>query len=173
MASGPITSWQIDGETRQMATNFIFLGSKITVNGDCNHEIERHLLLRRKPMTNLDNILKIRDITDKGPSSQSYGFSSSHVWMWELYHKESWAVKNWCFELCHWRKLFRVSWTGRRSNQSIWKDTNPEYSLEGLTLKLRLQYFGHLMQITDSLEKTLYAGKDWRQKEKGMAEEDG
>ena len=94
MASGPITSWQIDGET---VADFIFLGSKITADGDCSHEIKRHLLLGRKVMTNLDSILKSRDITNKGPSSQGYGFSSSHVWMWELDYKESWAQKNWCF----------------------------------------------------------------------------
>ena len=97
MASGPITSWQIDGETVETVADFIFLGSKITADGDCSHEIKRHLLLGRKVMTNLDSILKSRDITLPTKSSQSYGFSSSHVWMWELDHKESWALKNWCF----------------------------------------------------------------------------
>ena len=97
MASGPSLSWQIDGEKVETVTDFIFLGSKIIVNGDCSHEIKRHLLLGRKAMTNLDCILKSRDITDKGPSSQSYGFSSSHVWMWELDYKESWVPVNWCF----------------------------------------------------------------------------
>jgi len=94
MASGPITSWQIDGET---VVDFIFVGSKITADGDCSHEIKRCLLLGRKVMTNLDSILKSRDIANKGPSSQGYGFSSGHVWMWELDYKESWAPKNWCF----------------------------------------------------------------------------
>ena len=98
MASGPITSWQIDGETMETVTDFIFLGSKITADGDHSHEIKRHLLLGRKPMTNLDGILKSKDITaNKGPSSQNYGFSTSHVWMWELDYKKSWVTKNWWF----------------------------------------------------------------------------
>ena len=108
------------------------------------------------------SVLKSRDITllDKGPSSQSYDFfSSSHVWLWELDHKEGWALKNWCFELWCWRRLLRVSWTARSSNQSILKEINPEYSSEGLLLKLKLQYFGHLKKWTDSLEKTLVLGK--------------
>ena len=116
-----------------------------------------YLLLGRKAMTNLDNILKSRDIyiADKGPSNQGYGFSSGHVWMWELDYKESWMPKNWCF----WTVVFRVPWTARRSNQSILKEISPEYSLEGLMLKLKHQYFGHLMQKTDSSEKTLMMGK--------------
>ena len=97
IASDPITSWQIDGKTRQTVTDFIFLGYQITADGDCSHEIKRHLLLGRKAMTNLDSILKSRDIANKGLSSQGYGFSRSHVWMWELDYKESWAPKNWCF----------------------------------------------------------------------------
>ena len=101
---------------------------------------------------------------DKGPSSQSYGFSSSHVWMWELDHKESWAPKNRCFwTVWCWRRLLRVPWTAKRSNKSILKEISPEYSLEGLMLKLKSQYFGHLMQSTDSLEKDLDAGKGWSQ----------
>ena len=96
---------------------------------------------------------------NKGLSSQSYGFSSSHVWMWELDYKESWALKNWCFWTVFWRKLLRVPWTARRSNQSILKEISPEYSLEGLMLKLKLQYFGHLMRRADSFEKTLMLGK--------------
>ena len=155
MASGPITSWQIDGETVETVTDFIFLGSKITAYGDCSHEIKRCLLLGRKTMTILDNILKSRDIADKCPSSQSYGFSSSHVCVWELGHKESWALKNSCF----WTVVLRVPWTARRSNQSILKKINPEYSLEGLRLKLKLQYFGHWIRRGDSLEKTLMLGK--------------
>ena len=120
----------------------------------------RCLLLGRKTMTNLDSILKSRHyFADKGPCSQSYGFSSSHVWMWELDYKESWAPKNWYFELWCWRRLVTVPWTTRRSNQSILKEISPEYSLEGLMLKLKLQYFGHLMQITDTLEKSLMLGK--------------
>ena len=97
MTSSPITSWQVDGETMETVTNFIFLGSKITADGGFSHEIKRHLILGRKAMTNLDSILKSRDFTDKDQSGQSYGFSSSHVWMWKLDHKESWALKNWCF----------------------------------------------------------------------------
>jgi len=137
-------------------------GSKITADGGCSHEIKRHLLLGRKVMTNLDSILKSRDITwpTKGrPSSQGYGFSSSHVWMWELDCKESECWRIDAFELWCWRRLLRVPWTARTSNQSILKEISPEYSLEGLMLKLKLQYFGHLMQRTDSLEKTLMLGK--------------
>ena len=115
MASGPITSWQIDEKTMEIVTDFIFLGSKISADGDCSHEIKRHLLLGRKVMTNLDSILKSRDITlvsarlldYKGPSSQCYGFSSSHAWMWELDQKESWAPKNWCFLTV---VLEKISW---------------------------------------------------------------
>ena len=138
MASGPITPWQINGETMETVIDFIFLGSKITADGDCSHEIKKCLLLGRKTMTNLDSILKSRDITDKGPSSQGYGFSSGHVWMQELDHKESWAPKNWWFKLWCWRSLLRVSWTASRSNQSIQEEISPEYSLEGLMLKLKL-----------------------------------
>ena len=160
MAFGPITSWQIDGETMETVTNFIFLGSKITADGDCSHEIKRHLLLGRKAMKNTDSILKAETLLCwQGPYSQSYGFSSSNVWMWELDHKASWAPKNWCFWTWCWRRLLRVPWTARRSNQSILKEISPEYSLEGLMLKLNLQYFGHLMRRTDSFEKTLMLGK--------------
>ena len=138
---------------------FIFLDSKLNADGDSSHEIKRQLLFLRKMMTNLDSILKSRDITDKGSYSQSYGFSSSHVWMWELDHKESWALKSDAFKLWCWRRLLRVPWTARRSNQSILKDISPEYSLEGLMLKLKLQYFGQLMWRMDSLEKFLLLGK--------------
>ena len=140
MASGPITSWQIDGETMETWRDFILGGSKITADGDCSHEIKRCLLLGRKAMTKLDSILKSRHyFANKGPSSQSYGFSSSHVWMWELDYKESWVP--WridAFELWCWRRLLRVPWTARRSNQSILREISPEYSLEGLMLKLKL-----------------------------------
>ena len=168
MASDPITSWQIDGKVETMA-DFIFLGSKITVDGDCSHEIKRRLLLGRKAMTYLDNIFKSRDITllNKGPSSQSYGFSCSHVWMWELDYKESWALKNWCFWTVVLENLLRVPWTARRSNQSILKEISPEYSLEGLMLKLKLQFFGHMIQRTDSLEKTLMLWKIEGRRRKG------
>ena len=144
----------------ETVTDIIFLGSKITADGDCSHEIKRCLLLGRKAMTNLASILKSRDITDKGLSSQSYGFSSSHVWMWELGHKGSWVPKHWCFWTVVLEKtLERVPWTARRSNQSILKEISPEYSLEGLMLKLKLQSFGHLMRRTDSFEKTLMLGE--------------
>ena len=106
MASDPITSWEIDGETMETVRDFIFLGSKITVDSDCSHKIKRHLLLGRKAMPNLDSILKSRNIADKGPSRQSYGFSSSHVWIWELDHKEGWAPKNWCFQIVVLEKTF-------------------------------------------------------------------
>ena len=160
MASGPITSWQIDGETVETVSDFIFGGSKITADGDCSHEIERCLLLRRKAMTSLDSILKSRDITlPTKIRLVKADFSIGHVWMWELDYKESWVPKNWCFWTVVLEKTLRVPWTARRSNQSILKEYSPEYSLEGLMLKLKFQYFGYLMQRTDSLEKTLMLGK--------------
>ena len=138
--------------------DFIFLSSKITADGDCSHEIKRRLLLGGKAMTNLYSILNKKQrhyFASKGPSSQSYGFSISHVWMWELDYKKSWAPKNWCFWTVVLEKtLERVPWTARRSNQSILKEISPEYPLKGLMLKLKLQYVGHLMRRTDSLEKT-------------------
>ena len=159
MASGPITSWQIDGDTVETVTDFIFMGSKITADGECSHKIKRRLFLGRKAMTNLDSTLKQRHyFANKGPSSQSYGFSSGHVWMWELDYKESWVPKNWCFWAVVLEKIFE-SWTTRRSNQSILKEISPEYSLEGLMLMLKLQFFGHLIWGTDSLEKTLMLEK--------------
>ena len=154
MASGPITSWEIDGET---VSDFIFWGSKITADGDCSHEIKRTLLLGRKVMTNLESILKSRDIT----LSTKVHLVKAMVFPVVMYGCESWIIKKAehqridAFELWYWRKLLRVRWTTGRSNQSILKEIGPEYSLEGLMLKLKLQYFGHLMQRTDSLEKTL------------------
>ena len=160
MATGPITSWQIDGETMETVIDFILGASRITVDGDCSHEIKRGLLLARKTMTNLDSIRKqIHCFAYKGPSSQSYGISSSHVQMWELDHKESWVPRIDAFELWCGRRLLRVPWAARRSNQSILREMGPEYSLEGLILKLKLQYFVYLMRRTDSLEKTLMLGK--------------
>ena len=158
MASGPITSWQIDGETM---TEFIFLGSKITAGGDCSHEIKRHLLIWRKAMTNLDSILKSRDIT----LLTKVHLVKAMVFLVVLYGCESWTIKKGehrrinAFELWCWRRLLRVPWTKRRSNQLILKEISPEYSSEGLMLKLKLQYFGHLIWRTDSLEKTLMLGK--------------
>ena len=149
MASGPITSWEIDGET---VSDFIFWGSKITANGDCSHEIKRCLLLGRKVMTNLDSIFKSRDIT----LPTNVHLVKAMVFPVVMYGCESWTVKKAehrridAFELWCWRRILRVSWTARRSNQSILKEINPEYSLEGLMLTLKLQYFGHLMLRTDS-----------------------
>ena len=145
-------------EKMETVIHFIFLGSKIPAGSDGSHEIKRCLLLGRKAMTNLDSILKNRHhFTSKDPYSQSYDFSSSHVQLWELDHKEGWAPKNWCFWIVVLGETLRVPWTARRSNQSILKEINPEYSLEGLMLKLL--YFGHLMQRADSLEKILMLGK--------------
>ena len=159
MASGPITSWEIDGETVETVSDFIFGCSKITADGDCSHEIKRCLLLGRKVMTNLDSIFKSRDFANKGPSSQGYGFPVV------MYGYENWTVKKAecrridAFELWFWRRLLRVPWTARRSNQCILKEISPGCSLEGLMLKLKLQYFGHLMQRADSFEKTLMLGR--------------
>ena len=162
---GPITSWEIDGETVETVSDLILGGSKITADGDCSHEIKRCLLLGRKVMTNLDiymtnlYIQKQRHyFANKGPSSQGYGFSSGHVRKWELDCEESWVPKNWCFELWCWRRLLRVPWTARRFNHSILKEISPGISLEGMMLKLKLQYSGHLMWRVDSLEKTLMLG---------------
>ena len=160
MASGPITSWEIDGETVETVADFIFLGSKITADGDCSHEIKRHLLLGRKVMTNLDSIFKSRDVT----LPTKVRLVKAVVFPVVMYGSESWTVKKaelWridAFELWCWRRLLRVPWTVRRSNQSILKEISPGCSLEGLMLKLKLQYFGHLMRRVDSLEKTLMLG---------------
>ena len=139
----------------ETVTDFIFLGSKITADGDCTHEIKRHLLLGRKTETSLDSILKSKRhyFAEKGPSSQSYDFYNSHVQMWELDHKEDWALKNWCFWTVMLQKTLRVPWAIGRSNQSVLKEINPEYSSEGLMLKLKLRYFGNLMRRTDTLER--------------------
>ena len=156
-ASSPITSWQIDGETVETVTYFILGGSKITADGDCSHEIKRNLLLGRKVRTNLDSILKWRDLffAPKGTSSQSYGFSISHVWMWELDYKESWVLKNWCIWTVVLEKTFQSPLDCKETQPVHLKEISPECSLEGLMLKLKLQYSGHLMWRTDSLEKTL------------------
>ena len=152
MVSGPVTSWQIDGETMEIVRDFIFLGSKITADGDCSHEIKRHSLLERKATTKLDSILKSRDITlpTKVHLVKAMVFPVVMYWMWEVSYKESWVL--------NWRRLLRVPWTVRRSNQSILKEISAEHSLKGLMLTLKLQYFGHLMLRTDSFEKTLMLG---------------
>ena len=157
MASSPITSWQ----KMETVTDFIFLGSKITADGDCSHEIKRHLLLGRKVMTNLDSILKSRDIT----LLTKVCLVKAMIFPVALYGCESWAIERAerqiidAFELWCWRRLLRVPWTARRSNQSILKEISLGCSLEGLILKLKLQYFGHLMRRPDSLEKTPMLGK--------------
>ena len=170
MASSPITSWEIDGETVDTEADFIFLGSRITADGDCSHEIKRRLLLGRKVITNLDSILKSRDIT----LSTKVRLVKAMVFPVVMYGCESWTIKKAvcrridAFELWCWKRLLRVPWTARRSNQSI-KEISPGCSLEGLMLKLKLQYFGHLMRRTDSFEKTLMLGKI-EGREKGRTE---
>ena len=155
MASGPIISWQIDRETMGTVTDFILGGSKITADGDCSHEIERRLLLGRKAMTNLDSTLKSRDITLLTKAH----LVKAMVFPVVMYRCESWTLKKAecrridAFELWCWRRLLRVPWTARRSNQSIPREISPEYSLERLMLKRKLQYFGHLIKRADSLEK--------------------
>ena len=161
MASGPITSWEIDGETVETVSDFIFLGSKISADGDCSHEIQRRLLLGRKVMTNLDNIFKSRDLT----LPRKVRLVKAMVFPVVMYGCESWTVKKAelrridAFELWCWRRLLRIPWTATRSNQSILKEISPGISLEGMMLKLKLQYFGHLMQRVNSLEKTLMLGR--------------
>ena len=160
MASSPITSWEIDGETVETVSNFIFLDSKITADGDCSHEIKRRLLLGSKVMTNVDSIFKIRDIT----LPTKVRLVKAMVFPVVMYGRESWTVKKAerqridAFELWCWRRLLRVPWTAGRSNRSILKEISPGISLEGMMMKLRLQYFGHLMGSVDSLEKTLMLG---------------
>ena len=156
-----INSWQIDGETVETVADFILGGSKITADGDCSHEIKRRLLLGWKVMTNLDSILKSRDIT----LATNVHLVKAMIFPLVMYGCESWTMKkaeHWiidAFELWCYRRLLKVPWTARRSNQSILKEISPEYSLEGLMLKLKLQYFGHVMWRTDSFAKTLMLGK--------------
>ena len=172
MAPGPITSWEIDGVAidGETVTDFIFLGSKMTANGDCSHEIKRNLLLGRKATTSLDSILKSRDST---LLTKVRLVIKPMVFPLVMYECESWTIKKAerridTFELwCRSRLFLRVPWTARRSNQSILKEISPEYSLEGLMLKMKLQYFDHLMQGTDSLEKALMLGKIEGKKRRG------
>ena len=160
MASSPISSWQIDGETMETVTDFILGGSKITSDGDCSHEIKRRSLLGRKAMTNLDSILKSRDIT----LPTKVCLVEAKVFPVIMDGCESWTIKKAerrridAFEPWSWRRFLRVPWTARRSNQSILKEISPGISLEAMMLKLKLQYFGHLMRRVDSLEKTLMLG---------------
>ena len=161
MAFDPITLWQIDGETMETVRDFISLDSKLNTDGDCSYENKRHLLLGRKTMTNLDSILKSRDIT----LLTKVHLVKAMVFPAVMYGCESWTIKKAerqridAFELWCWRQLLRVPWTARSSNQSILKEISPEYSLEGLMLRLKFQYFGHLMQRTDSLGNSLMVGK--------------
>ena len=160
-ASGPITTWQIDEETMEIGTDFIFWGSKITADGDCSYETKRWLFLGRKALTNLDRTLKSRDIT----LLTKVHIVKAMVFPVVMYGCESWIIKEAerrridAFELWCWKRFLRVPWTSRRSNHSVLKDISPEYSLEGLMLKLKLQYFGHLMRRADSFEKTLMLGQ--------------
>ena len=169
IASSPITSWQIDGETVETVTDFILGGSKITSDGDCSHEIKRYLLLGRKAMTNLDSILWSRDTV---LLTKTHLFKAMFFPL-GMYGCESWTIKkaeHWridAFELWCWRRLLRVPWTARRFNQSILKEISPGCSLEGLMLKLKLQYFGHLMWRVDSFEKTLMLGKTEGRRRRG------
>ena len=169
MASSPITSWQMDGETMETVRDFILGGSKITAYGECSHEVKRRLLFGRKAMTNLDSILKNRDIT----LPTKVCLVKAIVFPIVMYVCESWTIKKAecrridAFELWCWKRLLRVPWTARKSNQSILKEISSEYSLEGLILKLKFQYFGHLMRRTESLEKTLMLGKIEGRRRKG------
>ena len=169
MASGPTTSWEIDGETVETVSDFIFLGCKFTADGDCSHEIKRLLLIGRKAMTTLDGILKSRDVT----LPTKVRLVKAMIFPVVMYGYESWTIKKTehrgidAFELWCWRRLLRVPWTARRPNQSILKEINPEYSLERLMLKLKLQYFGYLMRRTDSCKKTLMLGKNEGRRRRG------
>ena len=162
MALGSITSWPIDGETMETVTDFIFLDSKTTADGDCSHEIKRRLLLGRKAVTNLDSVLKCRDIT----LPTKVCIVTAIVFPVVVFGCESWTIKKTehqrtdTFKLLCWKRLLRVPWTARRSNQSILREINPEYSLEGLILKLKLQYFGYLMRRANSFGEDPHAGKD-------------
>jgi len=170
MASSPITSRQIDGETMETVRDFILGGFKITADGDCSHEIKRRLLLGRKVMTNLDSILKSRDIT----LSIKVHLVKATVFKVVMYGCERWTIKQAehrridAFELWCWRRLLRVPWTARRSTQSILKEISPEYPLEGLMLKLKLQFCGHLIRRTNSLEKILMLGKIEGRRKRGQ-----
>ena len=174
MVSGPITSWEIDGETVETVAEFILGGSKITGDGDCSHEIKGQLLLGRKVITNLDSIVKSRDITlpTKVRLVKAMVFPVvmyGHV-IWTVKNAECWRID--ASELWCWRRLLRVLWIARRSNQAILKEISPVCSLEGLMLKLKCQYFGHLMQRVNSLEKTLMLGGIARQEKKRTTEDE-
>ena len=170
MAPCPISAWQIDGKTMETVTDFIFFGSKITADGDCSQEIKRHLLLGRKAVKNLDNILKSRDITDKGPSSQSYGFSSSHVCIWEVNHKESWAPKNWCFCTVGLKKTLE-SLLNCKEFKAVDPKGNQSWIFIGRT---DAEAETPLLWPPDAKSRLIGkdpdSEKDWGQKEKGVTE---
>ena len=169
MASGPITSWQIDGETMETVTDVIFLSSQITADGDFSHEIKRHLLLGRNAMANIDSILKSRDI----PLLTKICLVKAMVFPVVMYGCKNWTLKKAenqrivALELWCWKRHLRVPWTARRSNQTILEEIGPEYTLEGLMLKLKFKYFGHLMPRTDSMERTPMLGKIEGRKRRG------
>ena len=168
--SSPITSWQIDKETKETVRDLTFLGSKITADGDCSHEIKRHMLLGRKAITNLDSILKSRDVTlpTKVHIVKAVAFPVvMYGWIKSWTIKQAECQRTGAYELWCWRRLLRVPWTARRSNQSTLKKVSPEYSLKGLMLNLKLQYFSHLMWRTGSLEKTLMVGKNEDRRRRG------
>ena len=173
MASGPITSWQIDEETMETVRDFIFLDSKITADGDCSYETKKRLLLGRKAMTSLDSVLKSSDITlptkVRIVKAMIFPEVMNGCESWTIKKTECWKID--AFKLWCWRRLLRVPWTARTLNQLILKEINPEYSLEGLLLKLKLQYFGHLIGKSQLIEKDADAGKDWRQDE-GTSEDE-
>ena len=172
MASSPITSWEIDGETVDTLADFIFLGSKITADGDCSHEIKRRLLLGRKVMTNLDSILKSRDIANKGPSGQGYGFSSSHIWMWELDYKENWVLKNWCF----WTVVLEKTLESPLDCKEI-QPVHPKGGQSWVFIgRIDVEAETPILRPPDVKNwltgKDPDAGKDWGQKEKGTTEDE-
>ena len=160
MASSPITSWQVEGKKVEAVTYFLFLVSRITADGDSSHEIRWCLFSWKESYDKPRKCIKIQRhyFANKGPYSKAMFFFNNHVWMWELDHKHDWTLKNWCFELGCWRRLLRVSWTARRSSQSILLEINLEYSWEVVMLKMKFQFFGHLMWWADTLEKTLMLG---------------
>ena len=175
MASGPITSWQIDGEIMETVTDFIFLGSKITTDSDCSHEIKRHLLLRRKAMANIESILKSREVTllaNKGLSSESYSFSSSHVWMWELDHKETWVLKNWCF----WTVVLEKTLKSPLDCKEVKSVLNIQSQIFIGRTDDEAEAEASIFWPPDMKKwltgKDTDAEKDWRQEEKGMTEEE-
>ena len=172
MTSGPITPWQIKGETMETVTDFIFLGSKITADGDCSHETKKCLLLGRKAMNSLDSILKSRDITDKGPSSQGYGFSSGHVWMWELDPKESWVPKNWCFWTVVLEKTLESPWDCKKFKPVHPRGNQSWAFIESIDAEAETPMLWPSESKNRLIWKDPDAGKDWGQEEKVATEDE-